>query len=126
MHKPSILLVDDQIMMSHFLAYYLRMDYDIITRSDGIQALGWLEKGSIPDVIIADIDMSPIPVFQFIQAVKQNEWLRETPIVILTSKQRSSDRIDCLKLGAEDYLTMPFNPLDLELKIRRILYIAGE
>lgn len=126
MPKPSILLIDDRIMMTHFLAYQFRKEYDIITRTDGIQALGWLEKGSIPDVIIADIDMTHISGLQFIGAVKQNEWLKKIPIVVLTSKERSSDRIDCLKLGAEDYLTAPFNPLDLELKVRRILYVTEE
>lgn len=119
--KPSILVVDDQIMMTHFLAYYFRKNYNVFTKNDGLEALLWLDEGNTPDIIIADIDMPKLNGFEFIKAVKSSNYFNNIPIVMLSSKERSQDRIECFKLGAEDYTTKPFNPEELELKIQRIL-----
>jgi DNA-binding response OmpR family regulator len=122
--KPSILVVDDQIMMTHFLAYYFKKNYEVYTKNDGLEALLWLEEGNIPNAIIADIDMPKLNGFEFIKSIKASNFFNHIPIVMLSSKERSEDRIHCLKLGADDYLTKPFNPEELELKIQRLLIPA--
>jgi DNA-binding response OmpR family regulator len=118
--RPSILVVDDQIMMTHFLAYYFRKNYNVFTKNDGLDALMWLEEGNVPDIIIADIEMPKLDGFEFIKSLKASNFFSNIPIIMLSSKEKSEDRILCLKLGAEDYLTKPFNPEELELKIQRI------
>jgi DNA-binding response OmpR family regulator len=108
-------------MMTHFLAYYFRKNYDVYTKNDSLEALLWLEDGNIPNVIIADIDMPKLNGFEFIKSLKASNFFNNIPMVMLSSKERSEDRIQCLKLGADDYLTKPFNPEELELKIQRLL-----
>ena len=119
--KPTILVIDDQIMMTHFLAYYFRNKYNVFTKNDGMEALLWIEEGNIPDLIIADIDMPKLNGFEFIKAIRASNFYNKIPIIMLSGKERSEDRIKCLKLGADDYLTKPFNPEELELKIQRYL-----
>ncbi|HYG39586.1 MAG TPA: response regulator transcription factor [Cytophagales bacterium] len=118
--KPSILIVDDQIMLTDFLVYYFSKNYDVVVKKDGQSALLWLEEGNTPNAIIADINMPKITGFEFLETIKANPLFNDIPVIMLSAKDSDEDKMEYLKLGADDYLTKPFNPEELELKISSI------
>ena len=117
----KILIVDDKPSISKLIVQFLSRNYDVVSREDGLQALAWLHEGNLPDVIVTDLNMPNMDGFEFIIRVKESGYFSEIPIIVLSSKESSSDRVKCLKLGAEDYIMKPFNPEELEIRIERAL-----
>jgi len=119
--KHKILVVDDELSIRLLLENFLSPYYEIVSRNDGYEALEWLE-GNLPDLIICDIQMPNLDGYQFITSVRQRGFTRHTPIVMLSSTESSKERVKCYTLGAQDYLTKPFNPEELEEIIKKNLY----
>ena len=119
--KHKILVVDDELSIRLLLENFLSPYYEIVSRNDGYEALEWLE-GNLPDLIICDIQMPNMDGYQFITSVRQRGFTRHTPIVMLSSTESSKERVKCYTLGAQDYLTKPFNPEELEEIIKKNLY----
>lgn len=117
----KILLIDDKPSLSRLVVQFLGKSYDMVTCEDGMQALAVLHSGDIPDLIITDLQMPNMDGFEFIERVKESGLFRDIPVIVLSSKDSSNDRIKCLKMGAEDYLIKPFNPEELLIRIERIL-----
>ncbi|MCG6186915.1 MULTISPECIES: response regulator transcription factor [Maribellus] len=117
----KILIVDDKPSISRLIVQFLSKTFEVTTKEDGLQALSWLQEGNIPDLIITDLQMPNLDGFELISRVKESGFFRDIPIVVLSSKDSSTDRIKCLKMGAEDYLVKPFNPEELQIRIERIL-----
>ncbi len=119
--KSKILVIDDDHNMRRLLEYNLAKSYSVNTANDGQEALLWLEAGNMPDLIVADIRMPNIDGHDFIKNVRSNKAFKHIPVIFLTAKAQSTDRITGLKLGADDYMTKPFNPEELAIRIDKIL-----
>ncbi len=119
--KPKILLVDDAPNIRLLLEYNLKKHFDITIHEDGEDARKWLEAGNKPDLIVTDIMMPNLDGYEFVKFVRGNKELRETPIIILSARGQSTDRIQGLKSGADDYITKPFNPEELIMRINKLL-----
>lgn len=117
----KILIVEDKASLSRLIVQFLSQSFDVTSRQDGLQALAWLQEGNIPDLIITDLQMPNMDGIELIRRVKESGLFRDIPIVVLSSKDSSTDRINCLKMGAEDYMVKPFNPEELLIRIERIL-----
>lgn len=117
----KLLIVDDKSSITNLLAQFLNEKYLVETKSDGLKALTWLQKGNIPDVIITDLQMPEIDGFEFIKRLKESGYFKDIPIIVLSSKDNSSDRVQCLKMGAEDYMIKPFNPEELLIRLEKIV-----
>jgi DNA-binding response OmpR family regulator len=117
----KILIVDDKSSISDLLTKFLRSKYEIEVRSDGIDALIWLQEGNIPDLILTDLQMPNMDGLELINKVKSSGYFSDVPIIVLSSKDSSNDRIQCLKAGAEDYIMKPFNPEELLIRIEKVL-----
>ncbi len=117
----KILIVDDKISISRLIVQFLSKTFDVTTKEDGLQAISWLHSGNIPDLIITDLQMPNMDGFELISRLKESGFFRDIPIVVLSSKDSSNDRIKCLKMGAVDFLLKPFNPEELLIRIERIL-----
>jgi DNA-binding response OmpR family regulator len=117
----KILLVDDKSSMSRLIFQFLNKSFELTTKEDGLQALLWLQEGNIPDLILTDLQMPNLDGFELITRVKESGFFRNIPIVVLSSRDSSNDRIKCLKMGAEDYIVKPFNPEELQVRIERII-----
>ena len=111
--KKTILVLDDESIIGLLLENFLSAQYEVKHIDNGQQALEWLEI-NIPDLIICDIEMPEMNGFDFLTQVRQRGFTRHTPVVMLSAKSESKERIKCYKLGAQDYLTKPFNPEELE------------
>jgi CheY-like chemotaxis protein len=118
--KKKILVVDDEKSICLLLENFLSLNYDVVSVNDGLEALEWLEE-NLPDLIISDIQMNKMDGDAFLTSVRQRGFTRHTPIIMLSSKYESKERIKCYKLGAQDYLTKPFNPEELEELVKKNL-----
>jgi len=116
--KKRILAVDDEMSICLILENFLSRDYDVTSIDNAADALVWLE-GNLPDIIISDIQMPDIDGFEFLAKVRQRGFTKHTPIIMLSAKSESKERIKCYKLGAQDYLTKPFNPEELEEVVKK-------
>ena len=121
MMNKKILVVDDEITICLLLENFLSKDYDVVSINDGSDALDWLE-GNLPDLIISDIEMTKMDGYEFLTKVRKRGFTRHTPIIMLSAKSESKERIKCYRLGAQDYLTKPFNPEELEELVKKNLF----
>jgi len=120
--KPTILVVDDEPTIRRLLEYNLKENkFNVVTANDGKEALLWLQEGNLPDLIVTDIMMPNIDGYQFIKNVRTSGFFRDIPVIFLSAKAQSKDRIQGLELGADDYMTKPFNPEELIARIDNIL-----
>ncbi|MAD97258.1 MAG: two-component system response regulator [Flavobacteriaceae bacterium] len=118
--KKKILVVDDEKSMRTLLEFFLSSRYDIVSLPSGEEALQWLNT-TIPDLIISDIEMGDMDGFEFLQEVRLRGFAKHTPVIMLSAKAESKERVKCYKLGAQDYLTKPFNPEELDELVKKNL-----
>jgi len=115
MGKASILVVDDEKEIRELIEIYLKNEgYNVITVEDGMQALEALKKNEI-HLIILDIMLPNIDGIQICKRVR--EYL-DVPIIMLSAKREDNDKILGIITGADDYVTKPFNPLELVLRVK--------
>ena len=119
--KHKILVIDDEERICLILENFLSVNYDIVSKNDGIQALEWLE-GNLPDLIICDVQMPNMDGYQFLEKVRQRGYTKHTPVIMLSGSEASKERVKCYRLGAQDFLTKPFNPEELEELIKKNLF----
>jgi len=119
--KKKILVVDDEISICLLLQNFLSQDYEVITIHDPIEALQWLDE-SLPDLIISDIQMTNMDGYEFLTKVRQRGFTKHTPFIMLSGKSESKERIKCYRLGAQDYLTKPFNPEELDELVKKNIF----
>ncbi len=112
---PNILICDDEIDIVNALRIYLSdPDYTIFTASNGKEALNVVEKEDI-HLILMDIMM---PVMDGITAMAKIRETSAVPIIMLSAKSEDPDKILGLNVGADDYITKPFNPLEVSARVR--------
>lgn len=115
MSKERILIVDDEKEIRDLIDIYLKgEDYETIKAENGEEALKLLEENDV-DLIILDIMM---PKVNGIEACLKIREQREMPIIMLSAKSEDMDKILGLNTGADDYLTKPFNPLELVARVK--------
>ena len=119
--KKNILVVDDEVSICLLLENFLSADYEVVTKTNAIEAYEWLET-NLPDLIICDIQMPGMDGYTIMKKVRDRGFTRHTPFVLLSAKAESKERIRCYKLGAQDYLTKPFNPEELEELVKKNLF----
>ena len=117
----KILVVDDKSSISRLIVQFLSRSFEVETKEDGLLALEWLHEGNIPDLILTDLQMPNIDGIELIKRLKESGYFSDIPIIVLSSKEGSEDRIKCLRLGAEDYIVKPFNPEELLIRIEKVL-----
>lgn len=121
MEKKKILLVDDKETIGKVASIYLGKDYDVTYLNNPIKAINWLGEGNMPDLIISDIRMPEMTGDEFLEYMKANELYKNIPIIMLSSEESTTERIRLLEIGAEDYILKPFNPLELKVRIKKVI-----
>lgn len=119
--KKKILVLDDETTICLLLENFLSKEYDVFCTTDGLEALSWLES-NIPDLIISDIQMPKLDGYEFLTKLRQRGFTKHTPCIMLSGKSESKERIKCYRLGAQDYLTKPFNPEELDELVKKNLF----
>jgi DNA-binding response OmpR family regulator len=118
--KKKILVVDDELSIRMLLENFLGDEYEVITQENGYEALSWLQDGNKSDLILVDIDMPMLNGYDLTESIRKQEGMSTVPVIMLSSKQKSSDRIKSFEVGADDYLQKPFNPEELQIRIQAI------
>lgn len=118
--KPTILLVDDDVEISHYLRSLLEMEYTIINKYDGKSALESLAEVN-PDLIISDVMMPKMNGYEFCRNIKENIAYSHIPVILLTAKVMIKEQIEGLEVGANAYVPKPFDPKYLQALIKSLL-----
>lgn len=118
----KILVVDDEALLVKGIRFNLQNEgYDVITGSDGLEAVRLVQEQS-PDLVVLDVMM---PNMDGLTACAKIREFSNIPIILLTAKADDMDKLIGFDHGADDYLTKPFNILELKARIRALLRRAG-
>ena len=122
--SKTILVADDEPNIVISLEYLQREGYVVIVAKDGQEALDVIARDK-PDLVLLDVMMPNKSGFEVCQAVRADEALRHTRILMLTAKGRETDVAKGLALGADAYMTKPFSTKDLVQKVAQMLEAAA-
>ncbi len=118
MRHPRILVVDDEIAIIKFLRANLGdNDFETLAANDGAEALEIVEREA-PDLLVLDIMMPKMDGFEVCRRLR--EW-SQMPIIMLSARGDEEDKVKCLTLGADDYITKPFGVAELIARVRAVL-----
>ena len=115
---PSILVVEDESSIASFVSLYLKnAGYGVRTAATGSEALTQVER-ELPGLIVLDLMLPDIDGIEVCKRIRQTS---DVPILMLTARDEDVDKIIGLEVGADDYLTKPFNPRELVARVKSIL-----
>lgn len=116
----KILVVEDDTFMQAVLKEYLSRNYDVALCDNGLDALAFIQGGNIPDLIITDLNTPGLSGLDLIRQLKAGNLFENIPVLVLSGEENTEMRINCLDAGADDYMIKPFNPRELESRIKVI------
>ena len=115
---PNILVVEDESSIASFVSLYLKnAGYGVRTASNGTDALAQVAH-EMPGLIVLDLMLPDIDGIEVTKRIRQTS---DVPILMLTARDEDVDKIIGLEVGADDYLTKPFNPRELVARVKSIL-----
>jgi CheY-like chemotaxis protein len=121
----KILVVEDEINTSELLRRYFEIvGYKVVNAHQGKEALEMAREHQ-PEVIILDIMLPDMNGYEVCKKLRSDEETSRIPIVFLTTKDERSDRLEGLRLGADDYLSKPFDVEELRLRVHNIIANTG-
>jgi DNA-binding response OmpR family regulator len=121
--KQTILIVDDERKLRDMLRVYLEQEgYRVVEAANGRDAL-FVARQEKPDLVILDLMMPELGGYDFLRAYAREA---QSPVIMLTAKVDDTDKVLGLELGADDYVTKPFNVRELLARIRAVLRRLGK
>ena|SRR3989344_1017401 len=118
--RPVVLVVDDEPHIVNLIKLTLQQDYDIEVANSGNEALHKAVSLK-PDLITMDIMMPGMSGFEVVRELKKYADTKKIPVLFLSAKGKLKDMYAGLDIGADDYLTKPFEPEDLLERVKKIL-----
>ncbi len=119
--QPSLLIVEDDIDVAEMLNAYFRVQgYDVAAVYWGEDCLRACQT-ALPDLVILDINLPDIDGYEVARRLRTNRKTQNIPIIFLTEKRHRADRLQGLELGADDYITKPFDVQELRLRVRNAI-----
>lgn len=118
--RATVLVIDDQVDIRTFVRAHLEPPYRVVEAADGAAGLACARE-LLPDLVVADVMMPEMDGFALCRALKEDpetDWL---PVMLLTAKAATLDKLDGLHLGADDYLTKPFDARELEARVDNLI-----
>jgi DNA-binding response OmpR family regulator len=117
----TVLVIDDDPVILKLLEVNFEMEgFEVVTAADGVAGLE-AAKDVRPDVIVTDIMMPRLSGIELVRMLRADEVTAAIPIVLLSAKAQASDVREGLDAGADDYVTKPFEPLDLVDRVNKLL-----
>ena len=119
--RPRVLVIEDDAGILALVAYQLtRAGYRVETAASGAEGLDSFHR-EIPDLVVLDRMLPGLSGDEVLQFIRQDSATRAVPVLVLTAMREEADRIEGLEMGADDYLTKPFSPRELVLRVDAIL-----
>ncbi len=118
----TVLVVDDELRLVSLVETYLNQNgFRAVTALNGVEALSVAQREN-PDLIILDLMMPEMDGYEFMRLYRAEH---DTPIIILTARVDSDEKVVGLELGADDYITKPFRPRELMARVKAVLRRSG-
>lgn len=123
--KQRLALIDDDPLMLGFLEAYLSDDFELAS-FQGVEEFAT----ALPDMgklhaVISDLNLGKFSGRDLVHITRANQGTSKIPIILLSAENKSQTRVDCLKIGADDFLTKPFNPEELLLNIHKMIRLKA-
>jgi len=122
----KVFVVEDDLFMQAVLQEFLQVTYEVAIYPNGFDALASMQQGNLPDLIIADLNTPQLSGLELIEQIKISDFFYSIPIIILSGEESTAKRIQCLNAGADDFIVKPFNPAELDARIKVILRRMGK
>ena len=119
--KKKILIVDDKNEFRRLTKAILVSKYEVVSAENGIDALALLQGGYLPDLIVTDLLMPELNGKELVEQLQSSGAFKQIPIIVLSSIDKSDEKIKLINMGANDYLEKPSNPSELLARIENIL-----
>lgn len=121
MNKARLLIVDDEVDLLDMLRVVLTSNgFEVVTADSGMKALMLADDAS-PDAILLDVMMGEMDGWEVLKLLKLDEKTRDVPVIILSARTETHDKIRGLQEGASDYITKPFSVKELIERVGRVL-----
>ncbi|NOX90643.1 MAG: response regulator [Calditrichaeota bacterium] len=118
--KSLVLLIEDNSDMRNFILQSLEEDFQVVTCANGLQGIE-KTKEVMPDLVLSDVMMPAMDGFEVCRQIRSSEITSHIPVILLTAKVALDDKIEGLEIGADDYITKPFNSKELITRIRNLI-----
>ena len=123
MKNQTLLIVDDHVSMRHFICKYFEHHFNILAAASASDAIHLLEKHKTISAIICDIHLIGTSGYELIEHVRAISFFDNIKIIVLSAGDTSAEMIKAFELGANDYVTKPFNP---EVLLHRITNLVSQ
>jgi DNA-binding response OmpR family regulator len=121
---PTVLVVDDDPVILRLLEVNFEMEgFTVLTAKDGEEGVA-RARDDRPDLVISDIMMPRKSGLQLVEELKADPVTEKIPIILLSAKAQVNDQRQGMEAGADDYVTKPFEPLDLIDRVNRLLDVT--
>ena len=122
-HRYTLLVVEDSPEMQAFIVKQLSSEYRVLTTVNGVEALKVLKEHTV-NLVISDIMMPEMDGNELCRWVKTDKRTSDIPMILLTARQAVEDKVEGLTIGADDYVTKPFNVEILILRMRKLIDLS--
>lgn len=118
----SVIIIDDDLLIGRLLTHWLmQRGFDVEIAKNGRQALEFLDTQEPPRLILLDIMMPFADGFEVLAEIRARKNWQKVPIIMLTSKSNETSVVRAFEAGADDYVTKPFKPAELMVRMNRLL-----
>lgn len=123
---PKVLVVEDDLPIQLIIVRSIEEQFNVMAFANGREALSFLYEGDLPDIIISDLNTPELGGIELLKQLKTSGFFRGIPVLVLSGEESTETRIKCLDAGADDFVVKPFNPRELEARIKAILRRTGK
>jgi signal transduction histidine kinase/ligand-binding sensor domain-containing protein/CheY-like chemotaxis protein/AraC-like DNA-binding protein len=120
LQAPLVLVVEDNADLRYFIRENLQPTYQVVAASDGVEGYK-MAMEAIPDLILSDVMMPDMDGITLCRKLKTNEKTAHIPLILLTARAETADKIEGLETGADDYLVKPFAAAELLVRIKNLI-----
>lgn len=117
----NILLVEDEPAIQELIAFNLTQAGHHVMRADSVEVAQNMVRSALPDLILLDWMLPGISGIDYARKLRADERTRQIPLIMLTARSDEADKIAGLDTGADDYITKPFSPRELQARIKAVL-----
>ncbi len=119
---PMVLVVEDNVEVRRYIREYLEKDHRVLEAGDGVEGLE-TAFASLPDLVITDIMMPRMDGVELCKRLKNDEKTSHIPVILLTARASSEDKVGGLETGADDYIIKPFEAKELQVRVHNLIEI---